>query len=580
MGMAGNAWGFAFIGRSYVWADNNINTVSFIHRLMDPPGTGFLGFDISRDRGLTWETNVQVYDPTLIENGNARYPQGALYNPPGNTNPDDAYVTYFAPTLDQSNTSGDLDWGGYAMGSYKLDGSQPATQHNQTSVAPFHQQIPAGFTITQTGELWMLDTDDVPDGSGSYDYNGSLICGHGIFNPAINDFDYEQFLCPAAISTDPDAGVNDCKIAFSPDGQTGYMMMMAPTDEVIYSSYHPILFITENGGEDWDDDPIEVLLGGPDGIDAIKYWLTDEELETFWDPPLPDRDSISYFAGYQADFAVDAFGNPHIVAMIAIAGDGVFYSPVDRIAIFHIFSNDKGETWDAFEIKRLKTFDGEFVSGANSVTMYNRPQVATTMDGMRLFFSCLDTDMEGIEDNVNPDIYLRGYSIWGNEYTDLVNVTEFTQAWFAAWFGSMSHYVFSSIEGNTEICEIPLVYQNFTTANNDPGQPVEFWYINDVTIEFTITGTEELAKTGLEVSQNFPNPFDQTTNIQIEINSQSNLELEVFTLAGKLVYAERIDQAFAGKHQFTINAENLGSGMYFYKVSDGVTDVSRKMIVY
>jgi len=99
-------------------------------------------------------------------------------------------------------------------------------------------------------------------------------------------------------------------------------------------------------------------------------------------------------------------------------------------------------------------------------------------------------------------------------------------------------------------------------------------------MEFTITGTEELAKTGLEVSQNFPNPFDQTTNIQIEINSQSNLELEVFTLAGKLVYAERIDQAFAGKHQFTINAENLGSGMYFYKVSDGVTDVSRKMIVY
>ena len=580
IGMAGNSWGFAFNGRSYVWADNNINTVSFVHRMMDPPGTGYLAFDVSKDRGDTWETNMQVYDPTLVEPANARYPQGAIYNPPGNTNPDDAYVTYFAPTLDGSNVSGALDWGGYGWGVNKLNGSSTPTQHNQSSYDLFHQQIPNGLSITQTGDLWMLDCDEVPDGSGGYDYNGNLICGHGIFNSSINDFEYDQFLFEAPISTDPDAGVNDCKIAFSPDGQTGYMMMMAPTDEVYYSSYHPILFITENGGEDWDDDLIEVKLGGPDGIEAIKYWLSDEMLAEFFEPPVPNRDSITYFAGFHADLAVDAFGNPHIAVMIAIAGDGVFYSPADYIAIFHIYSNDRGETWDAGHIKTLKTFDGEFVAGTNSVTMYNRAQVATTMDGMRLVFSCLDTEMEGIEDNVNPDIYLRGYSIWGNEYTDLINVTEFTQAWWAAWFGSMSRYVFSTTDGNTEIVEIPLVYQEFTTVNNDPSQPVQFWYIKDVTMEFTMTGTEELITSGLEVSQNFPNPFNETSNIEIKTNKLCDLDLEIYSLAGKLVYSERIDNATAGMHLFTINATDLGSGMYFYTVNDGVETITRKMIVH
>jgi hypothetical protein len=144
----------------------------------------------------------------------------------------------------------------------------------------------------------------------------------------------------------------------------------------------------------------------------------------------------------------------------------------------------------------------------------------------------------------------------------------------------MSQYVFSTVEGNTEICEIPLVYQEFTTANNDPGQPVQFWYIKDVIMEFTLTGNEEITNPAFEVSQNFPNPFNETSVIKIHTNSVSDLELEIYSLAGKLVYTERIEDASTGTHQFTINASELGSGMYFYKVNDGIETVTHKMIVH
>ncbi len=49
---------------TYLWADNNINTVTFIHRMVIPPGTGYLSYDISKDGGVNC-SNVQTYDPTF-----------------------------------------------------------------------------------------------------------------------------------------------------------------------------------------------------------------------------------------------------------------------------------------------------------------------------------------------------------------------------------------------------------------------------------------------------------------------------------------------------------------------------------
>jgi hypothetical protein len=103
IGQSGNAFGFAFTRTTYLWADNNIKSIAFMHRMTNPPGTGYLAYDFSKDGGSTWQSNIQTYDPTLEGGYDGRYPQGAIYNPPGNTNPDEAYY-HSAPTLDGSNT--------------------------------------------------------------------------------------------------------------------------------------------------------------------------------------------------------------------------------------------------------------------------------------------------------------------------------------------------------------------------------------------------------------------------------------------------------------------------------------------
>ncbi len=578
IGEAGNAFGFAFMRTTYLWADNNINSVSFIHRMLNPPGTGYLAMDLSTDGGNTWSNNIQVYDPTLPDGANARYPQAALYNPPGNTNPDNAYFHYFAPTLDGSNTGAGTDWGGYGYGVKQLmEGSSP-TQHDQTTEPPRYQYLPSGFTITQTGEAWLLDQSNM--GGTEYEYQDELIIGHGIWNEDDNDFDYTFDFIDFEINSDD--GINDLKIAFAPDGQTGWICALTNLPEVLdYSSYHPIFLKTEDGGESWSD-PIEVPLGGPDGLEAVQNFISDEMLEAFFDPdPVPPRDEIEYYMGYYCDLSVDAWGNPHISGMVCLSDNelGEIYPNEGIMGMIHIWSDDQGETWESYNLGDLKRFRADFANGGSTISQFNRPQVATTMDGGIIFFSWLDTDVEGVEDNSQPDIWFREYlptmQMHGEE---AVNVTEFSAAMWTSNFGCMSHYVFSQETETDYTCTIPFAYEEMD--GGDPLAPVQFYYIPDFVRSYTITEiTPEHINPVSSVDQNYPNPFNGSTSIKVNLLKSSDLKMKVFNMAGQLVKQLDLGTLSKGLHEVTLNADDLKAGIYFYTLDTGKDRITKKMIV-
>jgi hypothetical protein len=585
IGQAGNAFGFAFMRHTYLWADNNINSVTFMHRMNTAPGTGYLAYDISENGGIdgSWTNNVQVYNPTLPGGFQARYPQGAIYNPVGNTDPNNAYFHYFAPTLDGSNTSGTLTWGGYAYGVKNLgEGSSP-TQHDRTSTGNFHQFLPSGFTVTQLGDAWMVDTDETGNGDGTYTYSGNLIVGHGIWNTDITDYDYTFDQWPLEINSAD--GINDVKVAFAPDGLTGYVCVMSNLPTAIpYTSYHPILFKTTDGGETWSD-PIEVQLGGTDGLAAVQEYIADSMLVAYYDPdPVPPRDEIAYWMGYECDLSVDAWGNPHIVGVVAIADlvGGTIATAEGFIAMFHVWSDDQAETWNAFNLSDIHRFTATFGVSPNQITMYNRPQVATTQDGAIIFFSWIDTEIPTVTDNSQPDLFFREYLPTMKAHGDVAeNVTTFSAGMWSAYYGCMSHYVFTNItEGDlTYTCTIPFVYEQMG-AGNDPTLPVQFWYIPDFVKVYTITGIgdKEDGFAG-KVSQNYPNPFSQNSVIKVDLTEKANLRLVVTNLVGQQVMLIDRGNVPAGNYQFDIDASKLGNGVYFYTVYTGKESVTRKMVV-
>lgn len=82
------------------------------------------------------------------------------------------------------------------------------------------------------------------------------------------------------------------------------------------------------------------------------------------------------------------------------------------------------------------------------------------------------------------------------------------------------------------------------------------------------------------LSQNFPNPFNPTTNISFDIPKSEFVNLSVYDLSGKKVDELVNSNLQAGKYSTNWNASKLSSGVYLYKITAGeFTDVKKLTLI-
>jgi len=581
IGNAANGFSYGYNNGSatIVWANNDLNMVINTHRMTDPPHSGNLAIDVSFDGGLTWEVNRQIYNVDY-EEYRARYPQGGIYNPPGNTDPANAFLGFFSCSLDGSNGG---DWGSYTYGSASIGDPTDTIVHYVTSnlAAGYARGIPMAFDLTQTGHTFMADAclED------SYvSYLGNIMIWKGTWNEETTDYEYEEQLVPV-----------DCeyarylRIAFSPDGQTGFVYWNDDNGSIpnMAERYYPILLRTTDGGETWDDnDVLSIQVSGVDGIEAIKNWLSDEMLiEVFGE--LPDRDDILYdVPWFNSDIAVDAWGNPHLACTVFLSGDepGFIVTVPETFGVFDIFSMDGGETWQAQLLGSLKTIDNEYEPDFSE---YHRVQIAQNRAGTKFFFTWNDTDIEGFEDNSNPDIYARGFDCVSHMLTANAdgedapdNVTTFTEGMWTAFFHATSKYILE----NDGVYTIPMTYEH----NGDPFQPsdpVQYKYITDFSYtddNFTIVGIEDDPKTiqsTFTVEQNVPNPCHNTTTIKFNLLAGSKVDIQLSNILGQAVIHMPEKYYPAGIQQMSLDLQGINPGIYFYTVSIGKESTTTKLII-
>lgn len=80
--------------------------------------------------------------------------------------------------------------------------------------------------------------------------------------------------------------------------------------------------------------------------------------------------------------------------------------------------------------------------------------------------------------------------------------------------------------------------------------------------------------------QNFPNPFNPSTNITFELARSANIALEVFDITGQKVATLANGVWSAGRHQVTFEAGNRPSGVYLYRLkAPGVSLVQRMILI-
>lgn len=81
------------------------------------------------------------------------------------------------------------------------------------------------------------------------------------------------------------------------------------------------------------------------------------------------------------------------------------------------------------------------------------------------------------------------------------------------------------------------------------------------------------------LNQNYPNPFNPTTNINFSLPEASEVSLTVFNALGKKVAILVDSHLNSGSHSITWNAQNVPSGIYFYRLKAGNFVQTNKMLL-
>ena len=81
-----------------------------------------------------------------------------------------------------------------------------------------------------------------------------------------------------------------------------------------------------------------------------------------------------------------------------------------------------------------------------------------------------------------------------------------------------------------------------------------------------VESDENVLPTEYKLSQNYPNPFNPSTNIKYSIPQSSQVIIKVFDVLGSEILILVNEEKNTGTYELTWNAENLPSGIYFYRL--------------
>ncbi len=172
----------------------------------------------------------------------------------------------------------------------------------------------------------------------------------------------------------------------------------------------------------------------------------------------------------------------------------------------------------------------------------------------------------GANNSTNPDVIdpispaVSAYTYFGGSNTGAVYYENDTRKHMYCAFA------FEAVSGASS-----------TTSRADVLHAVvtDWWGLDDV--EDTEHGT--VIPSDFAISSVFPNPFNPTTTLQVDVPLTSEIRLAVFDILGREVATLHQGRLSAGTHAFTWSAYEMASGVYFAVMeANGVRNVSRLVL--
>jgi hypothetical protein len=158
---------------------------------------------------------------------------------------------------------------------------------------------------------------------------------------------------------------------------------------------------------------------------------------------------------------------------------------------------------------------------------------------------------------------------------------------------SQAPYIFRRYDYSIYSCNVSFGYfSKFFVFDNNvyvAHTNEKIYYTNRVTtdsiifkiIDFFPTKVDEITVelNQFNLSQNYPNPFNPSTNIQYSVPQSSNVVIKVFDILGNELETLVKEEKPAGTYEIAWFAEQLPSGIYFYRLQVGSFVETKKMLL-
>jgi hypothetical protein len=617
-----NAFGYLVSQSKPLTYNPALGTVAFIARKSStytPSSNGNSGSIVahhSTNLGTTWNYSCIWANATNL----ARYPQGGIYNPLGNTNPNNAYFVGMGPITGGSGWLG--DW--YASKQITTPGNTTPglDQQAHLDASPTikkHAMSRYSFTSIDGGLVRSMATvlNDINGTTNAgYGLRGAALV-KGMFSAGAFNWSVDSFIPSVNVRGDGSGLIYGVPVAAWNDaGTIGYVVVLAsragtgPTT----NGYQPMVYKTTNSGASWS------LLPSNDFADPVYFEGVYDRLY----PTATNSNVIcANFSNSEGfDVAVDVNGNLHLVTMLvghysndpdSLGYRSVFgteqYSygytgPFDYPVVYDFYTTTPSSIapsgWDYHMVDSMLT---EGPSGTSGQPGYGsniwsdgsgakmdqdaRIQISRTDDGKKIFYSWTESDPSvlGLNWNVFPDLKMKGMDVTTMKVTPRMNVTGgVTNADQSAYY----HYMSNKAAGPSSGCvDIPFTITYNSTYNGSID--VNTYYLAGAQVCPTSFSINPVSPKGLGASvnnsnaisyevMNFPNPADHATTVVVGLKEAANFEVAIYNSIGQLVDIYKVNGQ-VGSNEVNINLGNYRSGIYFYNVKVGNSVVTKKLVV-
>lgn len=346
-------------------------------------------------------------------------------------------------------------------------------------------------------------------------------------------------------------------------------------------------------GSNWYDLFLMKSTDGGENFDKTVIW---EHPYPMWE--FGTATDTFYCADGSNHLAIDNSGNVHVafgITRVMANNDATFMFPlVDGIAYWNesmpAFSNNKNalspygeegselsEDYNLVGWSQDLNNNGEIDivdMGSYWISLSSMPQLI--IDDENNMFLIYSSATELYDNGSKNYRHIWGRSSMDGQWGPFVDLTDdLVQIFDECVYPSCSP---------TSDDNIYMVYQ----SDIEPGTAVwgaQHSYLDNKAVfmkvpksDFWITGVQDNMINDISVSQNYPNPCKENTEIRVSLNNASKIHIELSSLTGKNVYENTLE-AKVGENRVKIETGNLSAGVYFYTVNAEGSSVTKKMIV-